>query len=75
MVEFEGRCYSCKVWPIEYSHKLSSHHGLSPYHWLNAEKDEVWEDGATTRHQRRASLNDYMEKKLLLSPFDCDVSK
>ncbi|KAI4548590.1 hypothetical protein MG293_000920 [Ovis ammon polii] len=39
------------------------------------EKDEVWEDGATTRHQRRASLNDYMEKKLLLTPFDCDVSK
>lgn len=54
---------------------LSSHHWLSPYHWLNTEKDEVWEDGATTRRQRTASLNDYMEKKLLLTPFDCDVSK
>lgn len=75
MVDFEGKCYNGKVWPTEYSHMLFSHHWLSPYHWLNAEKVEDWEDGATTRCKRMASLNDCMEKKLLLTPFDCDVSK
>lgn len=69
--------YTFKAWSMESSHMQSSillsHCWLSFRYWLNAEKGESLEDGATLGGLEAASLNDCMKQSPFLTSFDCDV--